>query len=238
MKNLVTDFNLEVYLKGEIVDLCIPTENYAAESSWYTWFNNPKTTRFLEQGIFPNTASNQISFFKATSGSTERISFIISDKEKYIGTISLSSINLYKRTADIAMLIGEDSKVKNADLAALEAMAIMSEFGIKKMGLNRIFAGQHEKLFKWQRKLELLGYRIDGYKKHGFIKGSEMANSVIISLHPDDVKTISQKRGGLWDSADKMRVRTQSMPKESFTEKLKHLIVTTGEEYYREVFEL
>ncbi len=51
---------LDVFIKGELIDLCIPTAEFAATSNWYNWFNDPKTTRFLEQGIFPNTAEEQL----------------------------------------------------------------------------------------------------------------------------------------------------------------------------------
>jgi RimJ/RimL family protein N-acetyltransferase len=238
MKKQISDFNLNVFIKGENVDLCIPTIKYAQESTWYNWFNSPKTTRFLEQGIFPNTPENQIKFLQSTWENLDRLILIICDKDSYIGTISLSSINLNKKTADIALLIGEDSNTPNSDLIALESMSLLTKFGFDRMGLIKISAGQHEKLYKWQRRLELIGYRIDGFKRNGFIKGSEVANSVSISIIRSDFELIEKFRGTLWDGTDNMRNRIQNMPQESFTERLKHLILEEGNNYYFKLYQL
>ena len=31
---------LDVFIKGDLIDLCIPTVEFARESDWYSWFNN------------------------------------------------------------------------------------------------------------------------------------------------------------------------------------------------------
>ena len=54
---------LAVYISGETMDLCIPTLEFAKESKWYSWFNNPQLTRYLEQGLFPITPEAQEEFF-------------------------------------------------------------------------------------------------------------------------------------------------------------------------------
>jgi RimJ/RimL family protein N-acetyltransferase len=238
MKKKTTDFNLNKFLVGENVDLCIPSVAYAQDSTWHSWFNNPRTTRFLEQGIFPNTPENQVAFLKNSLANSNRLILIISDKFSYIGTISLSSINLDKKTAEIALLIGEESNSLNSDLLALESMALITQFAFDRMGLIRISAGQHEKLYKWQRRLELIGYRIDGFKRDAFIKGPEVANSVSISVTKSDFELIIDYRDKLWDSSEKMKLRIQNMPKECFTEKLKQLIINDGSKYYEKIFTL
>lgn len=238
MNNPVGEYNLDVFLQGENIDLCLPTADFAEKSTWYSWFNSFKTTRFLEQGIFPNTSEKQVLFYKELISSDNRISLIISDKKQYIGTISLSFINLYKRTADIALLIGEESTSPNADFIALEAMALMTEFGFDNIGLQKIGAGQHEKLMKWQRKLETIGYRLEGYKINGFIKGNEVANSVLIGITKDDYSRIKEKRGKLWDSTFKMDERINSMPAEPFVTALKKFFDVEGNDYYHKIFAL
>ena len=39
---------LDIFIKGEIVDLGIPTEEFALESDWYSWFNKNTVTKYLE----------------------------------------------------------------------------------------------------------------------------------------------------------------------------------------------
>ena len=77
---------LDVYISGETMDLCIPTLAFARESQWYSWFNKPKLTRYLEQGLFPETAEAQEEFFR--SQGKDRLIFIISNKSKYMGVVS------------------------------------------------------------------------------------------------------------------------------------------------------
>jgi RimJ/RimL family protein N-acetyltransferase len=237
MKKLVNDFNLDVFVKGENIDLCIPNEDFARNSSWYSWFNDAKVARFLEQGIFPNTVKSQIDFNNSLD-SKNRLALIISDRKMYIGTISLSLINLYKRTADIAMLIGEKSESENANLLALEAMALMTNHAFGNMGLKKITAGQHESLTKWQQKLEILGYRVDGYRYLGFLKGSEEANSVSLTVTYKDYYKILENRKSLWDNTQNMKNRISKLPKNPFVSQLKDLIKNEGDKYYNEIFKL
>ena len=39
---------LDIFIKGEIVDLGIPTEEFALESDCYSWFNKNTVTKYLE----------------------------------------------------------------------------------------------------------------------------------------------------------------------------------------------
>src|SRR5262245_20713663 len=118
---------LDVFIKGEVVDLCIPTKEFAASSNWYSWFNDQRTTRYLEQGIFPNSPEEQVRYFDEALRNRTRFMLIISDKENYIRTVSLSFINFQKKTSDIAMVIGETPvKGKYSNLIALESFARMT----------------------------------------------------------------------------------------------------------------
>ena len=51
---------LDVFIEGELVDLAIPTEDFAAGDTWYKWFNDKNINKYLEQGLFPNTQKSQI----------------------------------------------------------------------------------------------------------------------------------------------------------------------------------
>lgn len=237
MVNLVTRFDLEVYIEGECVDLCIPTEQFAGESSWHKWFNNKLTTRFLEQGMFPNTPAQQLQFYNDLNDQ-QRLSLIISDKEQYVGTISLSSINLYKRTAEIALLFGEKSKSSRANLLALESMSLVTTHAFEQMGLKRISAGQHASLSKWQNRMELIGYRLEGIKKRAFIKGNEVADSVTLATTLDDYQKILSVRNKLWDSYEMMLARISDLPSIKFADLLNQFLEEEGSKYYDKIFKL
>jgi RimJ/RimL family protein N-acetyltransferase len=237
MKKKETDFLLNVFIHGETIDLCVPTMQYASDSTWYSWFNDLHVTRFLEQGIEINTPEKQVEFYKSLNNSN-RLSLIISDKDCYIGTISLSGINLIKKTCEIAMLIGEKSHQPNSDMMALEAMARLTSFAFDKMGIERISAGQHHKLVKWQQKLELIGYKIDSLKKTGFRKGPEVADSVSIAITSEEYNSITSKRKALWDDVDSMRTRLSKLPSNPIVNKLREFYDTEIKNYYSYIFNL
>jgi hypothetical protein len=49
----------DIFIQGEVVDLCVPNDEIWVLEQWYRWFNNPETTKYLEQGVFPNSLKNQ-----------------------------------------------------------------------------------------------------------------------------------------------------------------------------------
>jgi len=230
---------LDIFIKGENIDLCIPTKEFAENSNWYSWFNNSRTTRYLEQGVFPNTVANQLVFYENESKSGKRLMLIISDREKYIGTVSLSFINFQMRTADIALVIGEQSSKTNiSHLFALESMARLIEHGFTKLGLIRISADQHIELHTWQQKLELLGFKVEGIKQHSIVKGIEVNDGISISVINEDFLFLKKTRGYYWDSGIKMEKRMELLPADSFLHQLQEFYNTRREDYYRQLFDL
>ena len=116
---------LDVYISGETMDLCIPTLEFAKESKWYSWFNNPKLTQYLEQGLFPTTPEAQEEFFY--SQGKDRLIFIISNKSDYMGVVSLSHINLIKKTCEIATVIDSSVDKRQSPYIALEAIELVNK---------------------------------------------------------------------------------------------------------------
>lgn len=225
---------LDVFIKGELVDLCIPTSEYARESDWYSWFNNPKINKYLEQGMFPNTRDDEVSFFERER--SKRLILIVVDKEgNDLGVISFSFINFEKRRADIAMVLGDKQR---DPLAGLEAMARMLEHGFTTMGLQRISAGQHLKLIKWQNLMELIGFKVEGIMEKNFIKGAERVDAIQLGVTIEDYNQIIAKRGKLWDSSEKMMERIAMLPKPQFITEMRSFFDSIRKNYYNTVFNL
>ena len=90
---------LDKFIEGELVDLCIPTMEFARDSEWYSWFNSPKITKYLpELGGFPNTKSDQEKFF--AQNKDKRLILIIFNKFNIAkGVISLSAIDFKEEVA-------------------------------------------------------------------------------------------------------------------------------------------
>ena len=54
-------YKLDKFIHGETINLNIPNINFAKKSNWYKFFNSDKNTKFLDHGVFPNTAINKSS---------------------------------------------------------------------------------------------------------------------------------------------------------------------------------
>lgn len=226
---------LDIFIKGELIDLRIPTIEYARESKWYSMFNNPKINRFLEQGAFPTTAEDEVDFFIAERN--KRLILIVTDKDSNdLGVISFSFVNYQKRRADIAMVLNDEPR---EPLAGLEAMARMVEHGFTLMGLQRISAGQHKQLYKWQNLCELIGFKVEGILENNFIKGVERVDSIQLAVTIEDYqKIIANRDGHLWDSNEKMIDRITRLPKPQFLKSLNQYFDTIRKDYYNTIFNL
>lgn len=227
-------YELDVFLQGETVDLCIPTEDFSKNSNWYSWFNDFEITRYLEQGIYPNTKLMQQEFFRSVSNET-RLTLIISNKTDYIGVISLSSIDRVKRKCEIAIVLNSKLDRRNSSFIALESMAILTTHAFDSLGVERIEAGQHINLKGWQQRLELIGYRLEGIHHNKFIKGRETSDAMSIACSIRDYENIIANRGKLWDDVRNMKNRIKNLPREAFSTKLQQFFEDSSE-YYDKIF--
>lgn len=234
----LTMTKLDVFIEGENIDLCVPTREFSLNSKWFSWFNNPKITRFLDQGAFPNTPSKQLEFFELQEKQKDRLLLVISNKKRYLGVISLSSINLSKREAGLAIVVNSSLDPKYTPLIPLEAAARITEHGLTIMGLNRIYGGMHYKLSNWQQRLELIGYRVEGIKRDGFTKGNEITDAIFIAITRKVYEQICLKRGKYWDSSRKMENRIKRLVKNKFVDDLDSFFKTKGVSYYNKLINL
>jgi len=228
---------LDIFISGELVDLCIPTAQFAYESNWYSWFNDAKLTPYLEQGIYPNTRRLQQIFFESLDDS--RLVLIIQNKQSLpIGVISLSAINFQKRTCDIALVVSNEGDKKNKPFESLESMALISSHAMNELGMESVNAGQHVGLKGWQNRLELIGFKLDGIHDNKFIKGNHVADCMYISLSKKDYEYLCRARGSLWDSLESMLGRLKRLPKVSYCDMLIDFNKKFRSDYYDDIFSL
>lgn len=227
---------LDIFIPGETIDLCIPTREFARDSDWYSWVNDRKINKYLYQGLFPNTREKQLEFFESQKDS--RIILIVSNRKDYLGIISLSNIDLVTKKASVAIVINPEIDFFNSPIIAMEALARITEHGFTAMALNRISAGQHIKLAGWQKRMELLGYRVEGINRDEFVRGRDVADAMSVAATYVDYLKIIDQRGKYWDSADKMKKRIESLPKNGFVDKLSAFFKEEGNTYYKKILRL
>ena len=232
----MSGMKLDVFIEGELVDLCIPTMEYAKKSDWYSWFNDAGLTRYLDQGLWPNNPQKQIDFFLQQKES--RLLLIVSDKTDYVGVMSLSEIDMVRRRATLAGLFSEKTNRRMIPYIALETAARITSHGMDVMGLNRIKSGQHINLVGWQQRKELLGYRLEGICKETFVKGREASDTMISAVVYEDYRFLIEKRGQYWDGLENMRARIRKLPKVKYVDRYREFVADEGDKYYKKLFQL
>ena len=229
---------LEVQISGENINLCKPNKKFAYESDWFDWFNDPRNTRYLNQGLSINTREDQKNFFLSLKN---RLVLIIQEKKSknYIGVISLSNIDIDKKTCELAIVRDLKKNKLSSPLASLEAVALITEHAFERMKMRIISAGQHIGLEKWQNQMELVGYKIEGLHELRFFKKDEETDTVSIACNYNDYKLLKSKRNKLWDGNKKMYIRYKKMRQiKPFSKILTDLYKTKKKEYYDKIFNI
>lgn len=173
-----------------------PFEEKDLEGRWHEWFNDPNVTKYLYKAIYPNTREKQKAHYEKVINSTSELALAIIDKKtnKHIGVISLYDINWVYRTAGISIVIGE-KEFLGLDYG-LEAMALLTQHGFLKMNLYKIYAGQHPKLERWKKVLEIIGYKEEARLKEELFSHGKYWDRVYISVFARDFKKLLEERDG------------------------------------------
>lgn len=234
MSDRIEDFSLAIAVAGEQIDLCEPDEHYAAASDWFSWMNHPEIIRYLERGTNENTPAAQLEFYR--DARANRRLLIVSDRQRYVGVVSLSAFHRGRREADLSVIIHPDKVPVRGPLFALEACARMADLAFHKLDLLKVRSGHHLALARWAQRKELLGFRLDGIQREGFRKGDEVADTLLSSLLKRDYEELCRRRGGeLWDGVARMRARLRALPRTPFSDELRRFQAEHGTRYYDEV---
>ena len=214
-----------IFISGETVNLCTPIEEDFCQ--WASWFNDKKTTRFLEQGKYPNTVELQKEFYKNALDAGRLILMIKTKSMKLLGVISLSEIDYEKSRCQIALVCPKKSR--SAPLGALEAMSLVTDHAFQRLGLARLWAvlafPGNKSLTKF---LEVIGYKAEGFHRNSFKHGIVEGDFVLISIVKQDyLKLKARRKDVLWpgtEVARKMIAAMKSSP--SLAEELYEVINT------------
>ena len=227
---------LDLFISGETLDLCVPTKDFAYNSDWFSWFNDSKITKFLEQGVYPNTREMQEQFL--VYDPNRLILIIVNKYGLSIGVISLSFINYEKQCCDVALVVSDKGETMLKPFLSLEAMALITSHAFEKMGMQRVNFGQHIKLKRFQNRLELLGYKLEGLHPKKFKKGTDIADTMSACISFEDYITLKTLRGGsLWDNLKLMKQRIKKLPKKSYCDYLMEVYEGYRKKYYDKIFE-
>lgn len=186
------------FLTGKYVGLR-PFLKEDLDGPWYSWFNDPEVTQYLQRGSFPNTPEAQARFFEHIQACYERqdqliLALVDVKTKKHVGVMSLRPIDWINRTADIAIIIGE--KESRSSFHAIEGMALLTDHAFTRLQLHKLKATQHEGLANWVKYLEILGYFTEGvFRKELFTEG-RYHDVFHTAIFAEDFLKLKAERGG------------------------------------------
>jgi [ribosomal protein S5]-alanine N-acetyltransferase len=157
-----------------------------AIGDWHLWFNSPEVTENLIGQSWYNTPESQLQYLDYLRNSKDRLALAIIDREteKHIGIASLSKVDMLNRKAESAIVIGPTEFRDGSH--ALEALALITEIGLVRLNLNKIYATgmeTHERGLSLNR---LLGWTESGrFREHGFVNGKYL-DAVILEIFQRD----------------------------------------------------
>jgi RimJ/RimL family protein N-acetyltransferase len=160
---------------------------------WHQWYNDYKLTAHNSHGVFPITLEDERRYFQEGK-SNSRISLAVCslNDDSVIGTVSLLSIDLLNRKAEIACTIG----INICPSAGLECLGLMIQHGMDRLNLNKIYGGAHQGLHVWVKMLSSLGFVEEGKLREESLRNGKYTDVIKFGLLSREYEKLVVEREG------------------------------------------
>lgn len=134
-------------------------------AAYVGWLNDPVINQYLETRFAPQDEESVRAFVAAQLASPDSILLRITrlEDDRHIGNIKLGPINRHHASAQLSLLIGEQTLHRQG--FATEAIARVSRWGIETQGLHRIEAGCYADNLGSLRAFLKAGYAVEGFRR-------------------------------------------------------------------------
>jgi len=168
MKNKI---EFDIFIKGNVVDLVVLTEEVIDKTNWYKWFNDEENTKNMQKHYYPNSKELQLKYFKEEIDGNDKkkqLGIVRKDKNLFCGVISLSNIDHLNRSCEIGLIIGEAEARKIQYF--IEAVKLTCNHAFDTLNINRIYSGTISK------EIDELFCRILGFEHEGLSRQAVFKN--------------------------------------------------------------
>jgi len=161
-------------IKNEIIELKNLDPNFL-DQDYVSWLNEPTVNQYLESRFIRWTDLSLKEYvIKANSDdSTLLFGIFLLSADKLIGTIKLSLINQYHKTAEIGLLIGD--KTQWGKGIATAAIKLITKFSFQQLRLHKITAGAYA-----NNKGSIKAFQKNGFLIEGIIKEQYHLNGITV----------------------------------------------------------
>ena len=230
---------LKIFIKGETINLSKPTLEFAKKSNWYSWVNDRIMNKHLlsKYKKQKNTPTKQVKYY--LSQRKKRFMLIISTKNNvYKGIVSLSNFNKTKNSCEIALITDTNIDPYQAPYAPLEAIARISEYAFKNLGIKIINSGGKIELKRWFQRMELLGFKMVTIVEEHYKNKKKQPPYCNNSCGYEDYIKIKKKRKYFWDNLKNMKKRINKLPKKNMFDVYSEYVDSYKKKYYKKIFNL
>ncbi len=156
--------------------------------TYLSWLNDVEVNRFLETRLSAQSIETITEFVQKTNSTSDSYlcAIIHLESEKHIGNIKVGPIHPFYRRADISYFIGERSTWGGG--CASEAVALMTRFAFRDLGLHKLKASYMEKNAGSGRVLQNNGFKLEGVlrKEARYDENSEWEDVLVYGLLRDE----------------------------------------------------
>lgn len=169
------------FIEGERIYLRALTE-LDVEGSYPSWLNNQQVCIGTSHGIKPYTVSNALEYIKFanTTDTALILAIVLKENNSHIGNIALQRINWIYRTAEFAILLGDQLKWYKG--FGLEASNLIITHGFYALNLNRIECGTFEHNKGMIKLAHSLGMKQEGRREKAAYKNGKFIDIIEFGL--------------------------------------------------------
>lgn len=154
------------------------------DGNYSNWFNDEKVCQYNSHHRFVMLKNGLVNYVQGQSSNSIILAIEVKEEKKHIGNISLQSINLIDRNAEIAFIIGERDYWGKG--YGTEAAMLLIMHGFNELGLYRIYFGTAADNIGMQKLGEKLGFKKEGIRRKALFKHNEYKDIYEYGLLKDE----------------------------------------------------
>jgi RimJ/RimL family protein N-acetyltransferase len=153
-------------------------DNIHLKEKYLAWLSDIENIELINSfGLYikPSTQFIDESFQRFTCSTCQGFFIYDTEHKEYLGTVKLDKIDLFRRSAEIGIMIGE--RTSQGKKIGSQCMEIILDFGFNTLGLYRIWGGTSEFNSPMIRLFEKYSFQNEGrFRSANYIQGKYSDN--------------------------------------------------------------
>lgn len=155
------------------------------KGAYFGWFNDQETTRYMFNGMFPNSTKRMKDFF-AEIEAGKHVVFAICDKknDRHFGNIGIHRINWRDGIGEYGIIIGD--KRYHGKGYGEEATRMILDYAFGRVGLRRVWLGVHVGHARAVAIYKKVGFKTEGRLRKEILTDGRWHDRLVMGLFKDE----------------------------------------------------